>query len=191
MATDPFVAPKLEDVPRQAQNLAPGVHYPPAEAWTPRRAGDLRSGQPSGMLLGTPGPNIGFAVKLARERADTMRLGRHEALGDAIAVVAEVAMRRAATVPRAPVVHDVDFAVRLLGYDSESAVAFEWRKAVVDGAAESWSRRRTVVDAVPKRLLRATMTELDEHLDEFRQALQAAVVGAVDESRDVGRAEGA
>ena len=33
MATDPFVAPTLDDTPRQEPNLAPGVHVPPARGW--------------------------------------------------------------------------------------------------------------------------------------------------------------
>lgn len=191
MATDPFVPPKLEDTPRQRQNLAPGSEYPPAEAWMPRRAGDLRSGQPTGTLLGAPGPNIGFALKLARRRADTMRLAPHEDIDDAVAVVAEIAMRRSATIPRAPVVHDVDFAIRLLGYDGDPTDAFEWRREVVDGTAEDWTRRRLIVDAVPEWVLRVAMPELDVRLDEFREALQGAVVAAVARPRGVERAEGA
>jgi len=191
MATDPFVAPKLEDRPRQEQNLSPGVHYPPAEPWRPRRAGDLRGGQPTGTLLGTPGPNIGFARKLAQGRADTIRLAPHESLDDALAVVAELAMRRSATIPRAPVVHDVDFAIRLLGYDREASDASEWRKAAVDGAAEDWPRRRMIVDGVPDRLLRVSKPDLEAHLEEAQEELRAAVGGALAESRRTERAEGA
>lgn len=191
MATDPFVAPKLEDAPRQKQNLSPGVHYPPADAWRPQRAGDLRSGQPTGMFLGAPGPNIGFARKLARSRADTIRLAPHEALDDALAVVAELAMRRSGTIPRAPVVHDVDFAVRLLGYDREDSGASEWRKAAVDGAAEDWPRRRVIVDAVPDQLLRTSLPDLETHLAEYQEELRAAVLGVVEASRRTERAEGA
>ena len=40
MAADPFVAPELDDRPRQSQNLAPGVSMPPARPWVANRPGD-------------------------------------------------------------------------------------------------------------------------------------------------------
>ena len=68
MPTDPFVAPTLDDAPRQQPNLAPGVRYPPAKRWYADRPGDLEAGQPTGEFLGRPGPNVGYALTLAEER---------------------------------------------------------------------------------------------------------------------------
>ena len=45
-----------------------------------------------------------------------MKLEPHEDADDAVAVVAAIAMKRAATFGRAPTVNDVDFAMELLGY---------------------------------------------------------------------------
>ena len=62
MPTDPFVAPDLDDKPRQQQNLPPGLGYPPARSWRADRPGDLVAGRSSsgqsrvGTLRGTPGP---------------------------------------------------------------------------------------------------------------------------------------
>ena len=98
MAADPFVAPTLDDVPRQEPNLAPGVHMPPARPWVPDRPGDAVSyGQPHGPLFGDPGPNIGYALTLAHRLHDRLHLAPAEHLDDAIAVVSELAMKRAAS----------------------------------------------------------------------------------------------
>src|SRR5438270_6939806 len=102
MPTDPFVSPELEDQPRQEPNLAPGVHLPAANAWKADRPGDLVAGQPTGDLLGRPGPNVGYAVLLVERLRDSVELAPHEHLDDALAVVAELAMKRAASFGRGP-----------------------------------------------------------------------------------------
>ncbi len=116
MPTDPFVAPTLDDTPRNEANLAPGVHLPAARAWRADRPGDLVGGNPTGDLLGRPGPNVGFALTLAHRASDRMTLAAHEESGDALAVVAEVAMKRASSYGRGPTTGDVDLAMTLLGY---------------------------------------------------------------------------
>ena len=157
MPTDPFVSPALDDRPRQQQNLPPGMAYPPARAWRGGRPGDLPPGQPHGPLLGNPGPNVGYAATLADRAKPRFRLGEHEHDHDAAAVVAEIAMRRAATFGRAPVVRDVDLAIAVLGYDGSADPEFvAARSALVRGAAHAYTRRRTLVDAVPDALLRAS-----------------------------------
>src|SRR4029079_9490884 len=97
MPTDPFVAPELDDRPRQEPNLAPGVHLPAPHGWKADRPGDLVAGQPTGNLLGRPGPNNGYAVTLAARLRDSVQLAPHEHLADALAVIAELGMKRAAS----------------------------------------------------------------------------------------------
>ncbi len=172
MATDPFVAPRLGDLPRERQNLSPGVDYPPASAWEANRAGDLPTGQPDGPLYGKPGPNVGFATKLAHGRSDRMHLRDHEALEDALPVVSELGMRRAASFGRAPTVHDIDWAIRLMGYDRPVGDDFDWRLPAVEGAHEEWPRRREIVNVVPDELLRLAPDQLGEGVEEFRAAVR-------------------
>ena len=108
MAADPFVAPELDDEPRQLQNLAPGVCMPPARPWYSDRPGDeVAYGQPRGRLFGVPGPNIGYALTLAQRIGERLTLAPHERLDDALAVVSELAMKRAASFGRAPVMADL------------------------------------------------------------------------------------
>jgi len=155
MPTDPFVSPSLDDHPRQEPNLAPGVRLPAARAWVADRPGDLSGPQPTGRLLGRPGPNVGYAVVLAHRVRDRLALGAHESVDDVLAVVAELAMKRAASFGRAPVIADVDIAATLLGYVGEVDPAFgAWRVGAVHGACHEYGTRRAVVDAVPDAVLR-------------------------------------
>jgi hypothetical protein len=160
MPTDPFVAPTLDDTPRNEANLAPGVHLPAARAWRADRPGDLVGGNPTGDLLGRPGPNVGFALTLAHRASERMTLAAHEESGDALAVVAEVAMKRASSYGRGPTTGDVDLAMTLLGYRGEVAPAFStWRAHALHGAHHEYGPRRRLVDAVPESVLRTPPTD--------------------------------
>jgi len=175
MPTDPFVAPELDDRPRQETNLAPGVHLPAANAWKADRPGDLLAGQPTGNLLGRPGPNVGYAVTLAGRLRDSVQLAPHEHVADALAVIAELAMKRAASYGRAPTLADVEIAATLLGYQGEVDAAFAaWRGETAHGADHEYGVRRTFVDAVPDAVLRLppkVPALLAEFRGEFQQSL--------------------
>jgi hypothetical protein len=176
--TDPFVSPDPDDRPRQQQNLPPGVAYPPARHWVPSRPGDRPTGGPVGPLRGAPGPNIGYAYTLANRVKDRFRLGPHEHVEDAVAVVAEIAARRAANFRRAPVIHDVEWASTLLGYDENG----EWAKTralLVHEASHSYVRRRALVDSVPDDLLRAGPNEIRARTAEWRSSVPRVVAAYV------------
>jgi hypothetical protein len=172
MPTDPFVSPELPDLPRQETNLAPGVHLPAAKAWRADRPGDLVAGQPTGTLLGRPGPNVGYALTLAERLADRISLTSHETSRDAVAVVAELGMKRAASFGRAPTMADVETAATLLGYQGEVDPGFaEWRARAVHGADHEYGVRRALVDAVPDAVLRMP-PQVAGLLNEFRTSLR-------------------
>ena len=155
MPTDPFVAPTLDDHPRNEPNLAPGVRLPAAHGWVADRPGDLVGGQPTGDLLGRPGPNVGYAVLLANRLSERLTFGAHEPAADALAVLSELAMKRAGSYGRAPVMPDLEIAATLLGYLGQVDPAFvAWRTHAVHGASHEYSVRRTLVDAVSDAALR-------------------------------------
>ena len=175
MPTDPFVAPELEDLPRQETNLAPGVHLPAAQAWRADRPGDLVAGQPTGSLLGRPGPNVGYAVTLAGRHRDSITLAPHEHAADALAVISELAMKRAASYGRAPIMPDVQIAATLLGYEGDPDDAFaSWRTGAVHGADHDYGVRRAIIDAVPDSVLRLP-PKVPALLAEFRAELQQSL----------------
>ena len=174
MPTDPFVPPDPGDRPRQQQNLPPGTALPPARHWRAERPGDLGSAQPRGSLLGTPGPNVGYAYTLAERAAERLQLGSHETVHDVVPVLAEIAGKRAALFGRAPVIHDVDAAVKLLGYDGSADPDFaEIRALIVQEAGHDYLRRRAIVDTVPEQLLRLPPSDLGPTISEWRRATRA------------------
>ena len=172
MPTDPFVSPELEDLPRQEPNLAPGVHLPPAKGWRADRPGDLVAGQPTGTLLGRPGPNVGYAVTLAGRLRDKITVAPHEHVADALAVIAELGMKRAASFGRAPTMADVEISASLLGYQNDVDPDFaHWRAGIAHGADHDYGLRRAVVDAVPDAVLRMP-PQVPALVDEFRTELR-------------------
>lgn len=172
MPTDPYVPSRLEDQPRQLPNLAPGVKIPAPRAWRADRPGDLSVGQPRGDLLGTPGPNVGYAVSLAERVRDRLVLAPHEHPDDALAVVAELAMKRAASFRRAPVMADIHAALTLLGYQGAADPDFvAWRTRAVHGAHHDYRFRRGVVDAAPLDALRLRPDQLAAELTSARDRL--------------------
>jgi hypothetical protein len=172
MPTDPYVPERREDEPRQLPNLAPGVVIPPAGHWKADRPGDLAAGQPVGTLLGRPGPNVGYALTLVNRWRDRFRLAPLEHSEDAAAVVAEIAMKRAALFGRAPVATDVEVAMDLLGYaDDLPADIAERRMRLVNGAGHDYYARRALVDRIPDDVLRLAPTQLAARVGEVRDAL--------------------
>jgi hypothetical protein len=170
MPTDPYVPATIDEIPRQEQNFAPGVHMPAARGWHADRPGDGR--RDVGALSGSPGPNVGFAITLAHRARDRFRLEPGEHAEDAVAVVAELAMKRAATFGRAPTTLDVEFAVEVLGYAGPPSNDLRtWRPERVRGAAHDYVARRRMVDAVDASVLRLPVVELPEHLTAVRAAM--------------------
>ena len=175
MPTDPYVPSEIGDRPRQQQNLPPGLALPPARDWRADRPGDLEAAPgasvpENGALMGRPGPNIGYAYTLAARTASRLRLSSHEHADDVVAVLAEIAGKRAARFGRAPVIGDVDVAVELLGYDGTADDEFvELRTRLVHDAAHDYTRRRELVDAVPEELVRLRGPALAERVAEWRE----------------------
>jgi hypothetical protein len=174
MPTDPFVPSELADRPRQQQNLPPGLAPPPAHDWRADRPGDLTGMNAEGSLLGRPGPNVGYAYTLAARAVGALRMSPLEHDADVVAVIAEIAGKRAAHFGRAPVMADIDVAIALLGYDGlvdEDFVAL--RARLVHDAAHDYIRRRELVDAVPEALLPMRMAELIGAVEDWRSQLRA------------------
>lgn len=169
MAVDPYVPTRPEDAPRRSTAV------PPPAGWRAVRPGDLGPAQPSGRLLGTPGPDQGYALTLAERFKDRLEIAPPETAHDALALGAEVAMKRAALFGRAPVLADVEVGLTLFGWlGGAPPDLVEWRRLAAAGAAEDYARRRTLVDAVPEAVLRRHPGEIRDGLDRWRQLLAGA-----------------
>lgn len=150
MTQPTFVPITAADQVRPARALAvPG-------AWRSDRPGDLHGpGQPTGRGHGTPGPDQGFALHLARRFEDRLHLGPGEEREDVLLGTALLASRRAGLFGRAPCIYDLDFAMGLFGFteaDAPSEVVSA-RTQLFRSVAHSYVAQRALVDAVPTEAL--------------------------------------
>ena len=175
MPTDPFVASDPELAPRHRQNLPPGIAVPPARSWEPSRPGDATAtGQPEGELLGRPGPNVGYALTIVKRVESSWHLAEGEFVDDAAAVVAEIAMKRAAHFGRAPVKYDIELAVALLGYDRIHDTTWaKQRQLLTLGAEHHYEARRRIVDSVGDDLLKSLAEQASGAAPAWRATLVA------------------
>ncbi len=114
MGQEPNIPIGIEDLPR-------ATFEPPAERrWRPSRPGEVGSPSemPWGGSFGTPGPDIGFAIKIVRGRELP---GPEHLRTDVEAAVVAVMAARASALGRAPTAPDLDVALDLLGLADEAA----------------------------------------------------------------------
>jgi hypothetical protein len=144
MAQPDFVPQTLNDRPRRGETV------PPPSRWTATRPGDLPGRQPTGPMLGSPGPDQGYALGLARRFAGKLVLAVGENEEDVVAGCLAVALRRASLFGRAPVIHDLEFAFGLWGYLEEAPDELvAYRRPLFAGASHHYWDQRHLVDTVP------------------------------------------
>lgn len=114
-------------------------------------------GQPEGALLGTQGPDQGYAYRLANHFDDRLSLGKL-AKDDVVSGCVAIAMKRAGLFGRAPIIHDLTAAFSLYGFLDPDAPSdlVELREALFSQVANShhYAERRAVVDKVLDSALR-------------------------------------
>ena len=131
------------------------------EVWLPDRPGVVDGLQPVGPLLGSPGPDQGYALTLAHRLTPKLRLQPRERLDDAIRGCVLIALRRASLFSRAPVVHDVTLAFTIWGFldDDPPADLRERRAELFEGVGNvlhHYAEGRAIADLVPETTLRMT-----------------------------------
>jgi hypothetical protein len=146
-------------VPTPTDDKARVYTSPPwrPESWMADRPAEIDGRQPEGPRLGVPGPDQGYALKLANQFRGRLVLATGEDEDDAIAGCLAVALRRAALFGRAPMVHDLTSAFALWGFLAEASpelVAARREVFAGVGHLHHYMERRAVVDAVPEELLR-------------------------------------
>jgi hypothetical protein len=166
--TQPSFVPVVEaDQVRRAYQL----HVP--SIWTASRPSELRGTRaPTGAFLGTPGPDQGFALKLARRFEDRLVLSPGEHAEDALSGCTAVAMRRAASYGRAPVIHDLTLAFTLWGFlPGAPDDLVEARGPLFRSAGHHYLAQRTIADCVPESTLRLTPQQVADRIDDWRELL--------------------
>src|SRR5207247_6324801 len=89
MAAPEYVPVSLNDLPRLTEPI------PAAGHWKADRPADLKGRQPVGPKLGRPGPDQGYALRLARRFEDRLEVAPTEDRDDAVAGCLGVALKRA------------------------------------------------------------------------------------------------
>jgi hypothetical protein len=166
--TQPSFVPIVEaDQVRSAYQLrVPSI-------WTQSRPSELRGAtRPAGLQLGSPGPDQGFALKLARRFEDRLVVAEGESGEDAMAGCTAVAMRRCARFGRAPAVYDLSFAFTLWGFlGGAPADLLEFRAPLFRSAAHEYRAQRAIADCVVEEALRLTPEAVAERLGQWRELL--------------------
>lgn len=159
VAAPEFVPLDRNDEPR-TYGSPPRIDTP----WTADRPGELVGpGQPTGPMLGSQGPDLGYALKLAHGMLDRLALAPGEHADEVIAGCAAIAMKRSALFGRAPVIHDLTVAFTIWGFlDHAPDELVSARKELFAEVAHShhWAERRRLVDMVPEDLLRRSHTQV-------------------------------
>lgn len=140
----------------EADQVRPARHLHVPGSWTTSRPAELSVPRPAaGRSVGTPGPDSGFAIRLAHRFEPQLRLTDGEVAHDVLIGVALVASKRAALFGRAPCIYDVQFALGLWSFLSDApAETVAERRRLFSAVSHEYVSQRALVDAVPDDVLR-------------------------------------
>jgi hypothetical protein len=166
--TQPSFVPIIE-----ADQVRPAYRLDVPNIWTQSRPSEVRgTSQPAGRSLGKPGPDQGFALKLARRFEARLVLAPGDALEDAVSGCTAVAMRRCARFGRAPAVYDLAFSFTLWGFlGGAPGDLVEARGPLFRSAAHHYQAQRAIADSVREEALRLTPEAVAERIGEWRELL--------------------
>jgi hypothetical protein len=167
MAQPDYVPVTPSDRVRQTERI------PPPRRWVPSRPGELPGlQQPRGESFGSPGPDQGYALVLARRLADRVRLQEGERKGDVLSGAVAVALKRASLFGRAPVVYDLEHAYGLFGYlDDAPPELVAFRRRLFESAEHDYWEQREIADLVPDETLRLSHTDVRSRLAEWKSLI--------------------
>jgi hypothetical protein len=127
------------------------------------RPAELTGRQPAGPRLGSPGPDQGYALHLARIYEGRLVLGSAESEADAIAGCLAIAMRRSALFGRAPILGDLTLALTFWGFlapGADELVAIRSQAFAAVASSHHYFERRAIVDAMTDEILRMTIEQV-------------------------------
>jgi hypothetical protein len=145
----------------EADQVRPARHLHVPGSWTPTRPAEAQApAVRRGRNVGTPGPDSGFALRLAKRFEHELRLREGESPHDVLLGVALVAAKRSALFGRAPSVYDVRFALNLWDLLEDAPADLRAaRKAAFSGVSHDYVAQRALVDSVPEETLRLSPEE--------------------------------
>ncbi|TSA51701.1 MAG: hypothetical protein D4R44_07350 [Actinobacteria bacterium] len=152
-------------------------HVP--DSWMIDRPGMVQGRQPRGSRLGNQGPDQGFVLSLARRVRKQVRVKEGESLDDAIQGTVAIALSRASKFGRAPVMHDLTFALIIWGWLLESPPAdllAKRREAFlgIGNVVHHYGEGRALVDMVPSTTYELSNDQLTKSMPMSWRALTGA-----------------
>lgn len=160
-----------DHVPVGANDSVRGAETLPApDAWLTDRPGEIKNlTPPHGPRFGSPGPDAGYGLKLAKRVAERAKLQAGEHLEDVISGCFSVGAKRAALFGRAPIITDFELAFAVWGFfDMVPGDLARFRKDLFAGAAHHYADQRTIVDVVRDTTLRMSPEMVRERLQGWR-----------------------
>lgn len=136
----------------EADQIRPALRLEASGTWSPDRPADLRlPAMPAGRGFGKPGPDQGFALRVARAFADRIVLTKGEELEDALVGCALMASRRAGAFGRAPSAPDLKWAMTLWGFFEASPPPdlLATRVEAFRSLSHDYVAQRALVDRIP------------------------------------------
>ena len=134
-------------------------------AWNMGRPGEIEGRQPEGERLGYQGPDQGYIITLAERARTRVKVTANEHIDDVLRGCSLIALRRASMFGRAPMVHDLNLALGMWGYlsDSPAADLVSVRREIFVGVGNvlhHYKEGRAIADMVPDATLRMTPSEV-------------------------------
>ncbi|MCL4313720.1 MAG: hypothetical protein M1131_06255 [Actinobacteria bacterium] len=167
--TQPTYAPlSFFDEVRPARTL-----HPPRR-WYRKRPSelDLPYDYPVGKPFGAPGPDQGYAWKLAEAFRERLVVEAGENPSDVLAGCVAIASERAGIHGRAPHSGDIEVALALWGYlDKAPSDLVEYRRDLFRGVSHDYWRLRELVAKVPLATLRLSVKEVVSGSAQWKQLL--------------------
>jgi hypothetical protein len=146
----------------EADQVRPARHMDVPGIWIADRPAELVGpSMRKGANIGTPGPDSGFALRLAHRFDDQLQLSDGESAHDVLLGVALVASKRAALFGRAPCIYDVRLALNVWGFlDDAPADVRAARRVAFSSLSHDYVAQRALVDSVPEETLRQSPDEV-------------------------------
>ncbi len=149
----------------EADQVRPARHLHVPGTWTASRPAELVGpARARGKAMGTPGPDSGFALRLARRFEHELKLTEDESEHDVLCGAALVAAKRAALFGRAPSIYDLQFALNLWDFLGDAPLeAVASRRVAFSSVSHDYVAQRELVDSVPDEDLRLSPEEARAH----------------------------
>lgn len=152
----------------EADQVRPSRRLTIPRRWTTDRPAELTVPmRHEGRARGTPGPDQGFALRIARRFEERLRLEAGERADDVVVGAALLAARRAALFGRAPCAKDLEAVLTLWGFllDAPPAELVAERRRAFLSAGHDYVVQRALADRVPEEALRLGQVDLSARLE--------------------------